>query len=234
MAEAPEFQIDGESVIDPTRIYYYGASLGGIMGNVYMAYEPLITRGALGVPGGSWTLLFERSLAWSPLQGAIGGAYEDPMHYELITAFLGMGLEKFDPITTSHRVIQDPLPGVPPKQLFLYEGLGDSLVTHYSTEMVARTLGVPVTGPSLYVPFGMTEELGDATSGLTIYDEHPAPLPSEFNIPPNEDSGTHGDVNERNAVQRQVARFLKEGILRHECFVGGEPAPCDCATGACD
>jgi hypothetical protein len=235
MHDAPEFQYMGEPVIDPTRINYYGASLGGIMGNTFMAYEPTITRGALGVPGGSWSLLFERSIAWLPLQVAISGAYPDPMLAELITAFLGMALERFDPITTSARVVHDPIPGVPAKQIFMYEALGDCLVTHLSTEMVARTMGIPVTGPSLYVPFGMQEQLGEGTSGLTIYDEHPEYVPPATNIPPSEDNGTHGGVNKRDAVQRQVEAFLREGILRHECRVGDTLVPCDCSVaGACD
>lgn len=234
MAEDPLFQVNGETVIDPTQVYYYGASLGGIMGGVFMAYEPDIVLGALGVPGGNWTLNFERSYAWPALQLAMRQAYIGPVLDEQIIAMMGMMFDRYDPITTAPHVIDDPLPGVPPKQIFIYEGVGDSLVTNLSTEMVARTMGIPVSGPSLYVPYGMEETTDTVPSALTILDEHPSPLPPGTNVPPGDDNGTHGDVNERNAVQRMVEEFFDTGTLTHGCMLQGAPAPCDCATGACD
>ncbi|MSP17268.1 MAG: hypothetical protein EXR73_11795 [Myxococcales bacterium] len=234
MAQSPLFQIDGEVTIDPTKVYYYGASLGGIMGNVFMAYEPKVFKGALGVPGGNWTLNFERSLAWPPLQIALQAAYPGFVLDQELIALVGMLWDRFDPITTTARVVLDPLPDTPSKQIFMYEALNDSLVTPLSTEMVARTMGIPVTGPSLYVPFGMTEATDAVPSGLTIFDEHATPAPLETNVAPFEDSGTHSNVNERNAVQRMVRRFFEEGMVVHGCAVAGVPAPCDCATGACD
>ncbi|MBT8493330.1 MAG: hypothetical protein KJO07_09765, partial [Deltaproteobacteria bacterium] len=67
-ANAPELQFEGQAIIDPNNVQYFGASLGGILGNVFMAFDQDIERGALGVPGGPWTLLFERSTYWPPLR----------------------------------------------------------------------------------------------------------------------------------------------------------------------
>ena len=53
------------------------------MGNVFMAYDPNITRGVLAVPGGVWSMLFERSNAWHLLQGAAHGQLHDPEAYQL-------------------------------------------------------------------------------------------------------------------------------------------------------
>jgi hypothetical protein len=234
MAADPLFQYEGEPVLDPTRVHYYGASLGGIMGNVFMAYEPDIELGALGVPGGNWTLMMERSLAWPPLQSALRSSYEDPLEAELNISLFGMGFDPFDPITTSYRVVNDPLPGVPAKKIFLYEGVGDTLVTNLATEMVAREMRIPVTGPSLYVPYGLTETTDVVGSALTIYDEHREPVPDGTNVAPVEDNGTHSNVNERDAVMNQVKRFFLDGELAHTCAIATTPAPCDCSTGACD
>jgi hypothetical protein len=198
-----------------------------------MAYEPDVLKGALGVPGGNWTLNFERSLAWPVLQLALQNAYPGFLVDQSLIAVVGMIWDRFDPITTSGRVILDPLPGVPAKQIFIYEGLGDSLVTHLSTEMVVRTMGLPVTGPSLYTPFGMVESQAPVPSGFTILDENVSPLPPEENIPPDDDSGTHSGVNKREAVQNMIRGFFNDGELVHGCQVGGAPAPCDCSTGAC-
>lgn len=234
MAEHELFRVDGEAVIDPTRVTYYGASLGGIMGALFMSYEPNIELGVLGVPGANWTLLFERSFAWPALELAMRQAYEGPIVAEQIISLMGMMFDRYDPITTASTLVTDPITGVPPKKIFLYEGVGDCLVTNLATEMLARTMGIPVTGPSVYVPYGVEEALEPVTSGLTILDEHPTPLPPRTNESCASENGTHGDVNERNAVQRMVEEFFETGVLVHGCRLGGQPAPCDCATGACD
>ncbi len=67
MAASAEFQLEGQPIIDPTQVFFFGASLGGIMGGTFMAYDPFIERGALGVRGRAWSLLMERSYAWNAL-----------------------------------------------------------------------------------------------------------------------------------------------------------------------
>ncbi len=231
----PLFQYQNRAILDTDRVHYLGASLGGIMGNVFMAYDPNIERGALGVPGGAWSLLFERSLAWGPLQVVAKAAYpDDPYSYEILTSLLAMSFEPIDPITTTPRVVMDPLPDTPAKQILMYQTVGDSLVSNLSTEMVARTMGIDLVAPSLYVPYGLDESTEPLTSGLTIYDEHPEPLPNETNVPPNEDNGTHAGVHERAAVLRQLEGFFFDGVITNTCELDGQSVPCDCATGACD
>ena len=76
-------------------MFYVGGSLGGIMGNTFMAYDPNITRGVLAVPGGVWSLLIERSFAWHAADGRRAGRYEDPEVYQLNIALFGMGFEPY-------------------------------------------------------------------------------------------------------------------------------------------
>jgi hypothetical protein len=236
LAESSQFHYQGQPIIDTERVYYLGASLGGIMGGVFMSYDPTIVRGALGVPGAAWSLLIERSFAWSPLQIAALAAYEDQLIYQQLIALLGLSFERVDPITTAPRVLtaEDPLLAVPQKQLLLYEAVGDSLVSNLSTELFARTLAIPVCGPTLRQPFGLDVDDGPVSSALTIYDEKPDPLPPETNVPPYDDNGTHSDVNERPAVLRQVKTFFFDGEIRSECRKDGAPAVCDCTMGACE
>lgn len=233
MAQSDMFKYQNQPIIDPSQVYYFGASLGGIMGNVFMAYDPTITRGALGVPGGAWSLLIERSFAWSPLQVAVKGAYEDEYVYDLMVAFLGLSFEPYDPITTAGRVINDPLPDTPAKQILMYEGLGDCLVTNLSTEMVARTMGLDVTGPTIREPYGVPVNEQPMSSAFTIYNEHRTPLPPTTNVPPQDDNGTHSGVNARDANLNQIQQFFEEGTIVNKCQIGGTVAPCDCDTGAC-
>jgi hypothetical protein len=234
MRAAPEFKRGGVEIMDASRVYYLGGSLGGIMGNVFMAYDPTITRGALGVPGGAWTLLFERSIAWTALKGAATGAYDDPLVYELLINLLGMKFEPYDPITTSANVIHDPLPNTPPKQILMWEAIGDCLVNNYSTETVARTMGIEQIMPTVKPVWRMGGSTQTLTSALNVFDEHPTPLPpSTTNAQPSTDNGTHSGVNKRQAVLDQVREFVLNGNIVQTCKQGDTPMPCDCSTGAC-
>lgn len=232
LAAAPEFQIEGQPVIDPSRVWYLGGSLGGIMGGTFMAYDPHIELGALGVPGASWSLLIERSFAWTPLQVAARAAYPDQYDYQMMVSLLAFSMERWDPITISGRVLSDPLPGVPAKQLLLYEAINDSLVTNLSTEMMVRSMGLPVCGPSVRVPFGIAEDTAPLASGFSIYDEN-VPVATDVNVPPADDNGTHSGVNERAAVLDQVEHFFRNREVINTCG-DGTPVACDCSTGACD
>jgi hypothetical protein len=234
MAESPEFSFEGEPIIDPTQVYFFGASLGGIMGGTFMAYDPFIERGALGVPGGAWSLLIERSYAWGALSAAASASYHDDLQGQLLIGLLAWSLERWDPITTARRVIDDPLPGTPAKQLLLYEGVNDCLVSNLATEMLVRTLGVPLTAPSVKTPFGIELATEPVPSGFTIYDEKREPGVPATNQPPIDDNGTHSGVNSNPAVLRQVLGFLRSGEVVNECRAADAPAPCDCAAGACE
>jgi hypothetical protein len=236
MADSPEFRGPGNAVvIDKTKTFYVGGSLGGIMGNTFMAYDPNITRGVLAVPGGNWSMLLERSTAWSALMGAAQGAYEDQTVYQLNLALgLGMGLEPYDPMTTAAHVIKDPLFGNPTKNILIWYTLGDCLVTNIATEMVAREMGIQVIGPSVKSPWGLTPVPGPLQNGVTIYNEHPSPMPPDTNVPPASDNGTHSGVNRNPAALRQVNSFLLQNTVVDECKVDNNAAPCDCATGACE
>jgi pimeloyl-ACP methyl ester carboxylesterase len=240
MATSPEFSYNGTPVIDPARTYYVGGSLGGIMGNVIMAYDPNLVRGVLAVPGGNWSMLVERSFAWWALRGAALGSYTDPEVYPLLISAFGMGMEPYDAITTAGHVLHDNLPGVPAKTILMWYSVGDCLVSNISTEMTARTMGINLLSPAVKTPWGMPPTQAPLASAINVFNDHPTPLPPDTNVPPSEDNGTHSGINKKPAALRFVAAFLGEDVtdptsaVIPECLVGGSAAACDCATGACD
>jgi hypothetical protein len=54
----------GARLADPTKLYYYGLSQGHIFGTTVVAYTSKITRGVLGVGGGNYSTMLERSSDW--------------------------------------------------------------------------------------------------------------------------------------------------------------------------
>jgi hypothetical protein len=53
---------DGSRDLDPSRLYYFGNSLGGEIGTIFLAVEPGVRAGVLNVPGGT-------PLDWTPASG---------------------------------------------------------------------------------------------------------------------------------------------------------------------
>jgi hypothetical protein len=229
------FKVGGKVVIDPTQIWYFGASLGGIMGGALMSYDPAIERGVLGVPGCNWTMCFERSFAWPPLRVALQGAYEGFVKDQEVIALLGMAFDRIDPVTTAAGLVTAPVTGVPAKKILVYATRADSLVTNLATDMLVRTMGIPVMTPSVYEPFGSPlTAMPESQSAMVWFDEKPTPAPSPHNLAPDDDNGTHGGVHDRDAVLLMIEQFLRGGPIENPCEKGAAKVACDCSTGACD
>jgi hypothetical protein len=118
----------------------------------------------------------------------------------------------------------------------MWYSIGDCLVSNLTTELTARTMGIGMIGPSARAPWGLTPAPGAFDSGIVVFNDHPAPLPPDTNEPPPTDNGTHAGINRKPAALRMVQRFLlpPDRQAADGCVLAGSPAPCDCATGACD
>ncbi len=215
-------QIGGVPVADTTQLVYYGISLGGIMGNAFMGYDPDITRGVLGVPGGAWSLMIQRSSQWPKFKLLLGGSYPDYLDVELLLALAQMRFDFVDPITTAPHTILDPLPGSPKKQILIHLAVGDSQVPNLSTDLIARTEGIPLLGPSARPAWGLAETMAPQPSGMVAWDIHPMPLPGDTNLTPIVDNGAHGKIHSLPKLQAQLDHFLRQGEVIWTCN-----GPCD-------
>jgi hypothetical protein len=226
----PHLQAHGVNVIDPVHAYYYGISLGGIMGDTFMAYDPDVLNGVLNVPGGCWSLLLQRSIDWQPLADIFQAAYPDGVSQAVLSSYLQSFFDYADPITTAPYVLNAPLRGVPTKHLLMQEGRYDMQVSNLATEMTARTLGIPLMLPSDDMPYGLTPMDGPLPSALTIYDLEPSLEPNVSNALNPGDNGVHDGVYPTAASQRQITAFLTpNGVAIAPC---SGTAGCICAAPA--
>jgi len=117
----------------------------------------------------------------------------------------------------------------------MWYSIGDCLVSNITTELVARTMGIDLIGPSVKSPWQLLPRPGALDNGIVVFDDHPTPLSPDTNEPPATDNGTHSGINSKPAALRMVESFLLAPQKATDgCATGGSPAPCDCATGACN
>jgi len=148
--------INGDAIpdLDPSRVYYFGQSLGGILGTILLAVEPDIHAGVLNVPGGPGIDIFRLSPVFRPALGValslripslinIGGTTFDenmPLRDQpprINTVPGAMDLQQlFDRqewVTVAGNVgayvsylRKDSLTGMPPKKIILQFAKGDN------------------------------------------------------------------------------------------------------------
>lgn len=220
----------GARLTDPTKLYYYGLSQGHIFGTTVVAYATKITRGVLGVGGGNYSTMLERSSDWPTYKGVLSGTFPDP--FDIVLA-INLFQQRWDFTETSGvaNVARDATATTPAKQFLLHMAIGDDEVPNLATEWQARTMGIPTLAPSsVYTPYGMTAMDGPITAGgsaLVIMDGGAPPVP--VTNEPAPDNGMHNLTRNQAASKRQIKRFYETGEIVNECS-----GACLCAAGACD
>lgn len=203
--------------------YFYGNSLGAILGGALAGIATDADRFALGVGGGSWSFLITRSDAWRSFGDLIATTYEDPLARSVMILMTATLWDPIDAASYAPHLLADPLAGTPIKHVMMQIGIGDVAVSNDASHYEARTAGIPLMVPSVAEPFGLTPTNGPADSALTIYR-----LPGVDPIPPGThdpgpDTPTHNGVRSLEGALMQLDAFLRpDGQVIHAC------------DGACD
>nr|HEX4317007.1 hypothetical protein [Kofleriaceae bacterium] len=219
----------GKSLVDPTQVYYYGLSQGAIFGGAIMAWEPTVTRAVLGVGAANYSLLLERSTDWPQYRLVLSGSYTDPYDDTAAVNLIQMRWDKVEPAGIVDGVLSGSATGVPPKQLLMQMALGDDEVANLATYWEARTLGVPVLGPTPFTPWGLqVVQTPIATGSALLIMDGGAPAVPTTNVPAPA-TGMHDLTRKQPATWRQMAEFYATGMIVNEC--AGE---CLCAQNQCN
>lgn len=214
------------TLVDPDQVFYYGLSQGHIFGTPVIALDPVIERGVVGVGGGNYSLMLERSSDWPQYRGILIGAYDDPLDLVLLINLMQMRWDKTETSGYAHLALDGEAFGTGPNQIMLHMGMGDDEVPNLATHWQARTMGVPVLTPSPDEPWGLATSAGPIDgSGLVIWDGG-APPPPAANVPAPE-TGAHYVTREQPASWRQIAGHYATGLIVNECDGACEcPAAC--------
>jgi hypothetical protein len=141
----PEFA----SRIDTKRLFYAGASLGGIIGGALTSVAPDFDRSALIVPGLRFSLLLTRSTQFPTFGHILYDKYPDPVEQALVNSMIQLLWDRGEANGYVYHMVRDPLPNTPAKTVLLHEAFGDHQVSNVATETEARIIGARLRTPAL-------------------------------------------------------------------------------------
>jgi hypothetical protein len=219
----------GQSIVDPSRFFYYGISQGGIFGTTVCGIDPVIERCVLQVGAINYSMMLERSLDWPTYRAILTGAYPNSLDASLILTIMQSQWDRTEPTAVADVILGDGFPGAPPKQILMQIAIGDDEVANVASEYQARTMGIPVMTPSPYTPYGVAEAAAPVPSGLVIYDFGVGDTIPITNEPPP-DNDVHSGIRVRQATIDMMREFLLNGNVEQMCTA---PTGCDCVNGGC-
>jgi len=153
----PAFQAGGVPVFDNSNVYYDGNSQGGILGGALMGVIQDVTRGVLGVPGMSYSLLLRRSIDFDLYKpffsgagtGDSGGGYPSVKDQSFLLSMSQMLWDRAEPSGYAYHIEQHLLPNTPRHSVLMQGAFGDHQVSMWAAEFMARTIGAKLRVPAL-------------------------------------------------------------------------------------
>jgi hypothetical protein len=236
----PAFAIDGQPAFPGPgeEAFYYGISLGGIMGTWLAALTPDVSHFSVDVPALNFSFLLQRStqfIVFEALLSSIG--LVDPMQ-----TLLGLGLQhelwvSAEPAGYARHITSNPLPGSgDPKQMLISVAWLDKQISNQASEILARTLEVPSLSSSLAQGFvGIPDVFAPVPSAMVVWDTgsfdilDPAQepfIPPLANQIPSPVCDPHGARPTIPASVDQLLLFLQPGGLVEDTCDG----ICDAGT----
>ncbi len=212
------FNPDALPLLDPERVYYYGNSQGGTMGNIVMSLSTEIERGVLGVPGCCFGFLLQRSVDFKPFQGALSSMFADDWALSATLALIQNGFDRIEPLNFVQLLTPDS-----GKRVLLHVAKEDAQVVNDASFILARTYGAPLLSPTPRPVWGLTEVLYPHEGPAAVVEmDFGHPDNPDPTAPPPSEHDTHRDLREHRVGQDQVWRFLSTGVVESVC------------DGACD
>ena len=232
------FQAGGEPVFDNSTVYYDGNSQGGIMGGALMGVIQDVTRGVLGVPGMSYSMLLRRSVDFDLYKpfftgagtGDDGGGYPSIKDQSFLLSMVQMLWDRGESSGYVYHIQDNLLPNTPAHAVLMHVAYGDHQVSMWTAEFMARTIGAKLRVPALEPgrhpdnnPFYALEPVpaGDYTGSVLVYWDNgplgggaadggsrPPPIDNTPPFEPNFGNDPHSLPRKNTTAQQQKSFFL--------------------------
>ncbi len=206
--------------IDPSQMYYWGISQGGIFGGTYMAITPDIERGCLSVPGQPYNLLLNRSVDFDEYFALLKSGYTDSRDLQMILALIQMLWDHAEPTGYSYRIEDNPFAGTPDKDVLIRAAVGDHQVTTLGAHIMARAVGATHVDTGIRDVWGL-ETTTEMTTG-SAYVEYSFGLPPDpiENLPQAACDDPHGKLRKLPEARTQLDTFFQTGVTENFCMDG--------------
>ncbi len=220
IAADPMVAVSGQPLLDD-RVFYWGASLGGIQGSGFISLSDEIPRAVFGVPGSAWGTMLSRSIVFTPIKLVISPYYNDALEIQTLISLFQARFDHTDPANITKLMFKAPLPDAPKdRRVILQEAIGDSQVPNMATEILARAIGVKLMTPALYPVSGLPDVTSPASdSVLNQYrlENYNNPLPPAENMAPPKDNDVHHAMNFLDNCHLQIAELFFTGDAVQYC-----------------
>jgi hypothetical protein len=224
LASSPELTVSAGPAYDPSTLYFYGISMGHILGGTYVALAPQVERAVLSVGGANFSLMLFRAQPFSLFLLLIGTVVSDPLDQQKLGAMLQTSFDRVESLTYAPRVRADTYPGSPSsRRILLQIGVGDPAVPNMAAHLHARALGLDQLAPAPRQLAAISPRPGPLDSALVEFDFGISPWPDRIAIPPAKDNEVHEGVRRLGAAKQQIDLFFRPD--------GKVEATCD---GVCD
>ena len=195
---------------DPTKIYFFGHSQGGITGPGFVAFEPSLSGAVL---SGTAGLLYENLLhKTQPLDiPALVQTFlrDEPVDEDNPSlALVQMWVDRSDSVNYAPLMVRRPPDGLAPRNIFQSEGFTDTYAPNIGIEAFATALGGDVAQLAAFQP----------VEGLTLRGRTPEAPPITGNLNGatavlaqyQQEAGSDGHfvVFDLPAARNQAAKFL--------------------------
>jgi hypothetical protein len=181
-----------------------------------------------------YATLLPRSIDFDVFADLLDDAYPDPVDRAVGLGLIQVLWDRAESNGYARHVTDDPYPGTPAHDVLLVEAFGDHQVANVATEVMARTMGVPVREPALAdgrstdaEPFWGLDPVRDGPwdgSALVVWD-FGTPAPPTEPVPPRppeHGEDPHGMArNEPRAVEQILAFLAPDGTFLDVC--GDDP-----------
>jgi hypothetical protein len=240
LAQDPATFFNGSPTIDPTKRFYRGDSQGGILGTTYMALTPDVTLGLLGESGAPYSLLLNRSTAFSPYFTLLQPLFAGGRDLQMLFGLVQMVWDRTEPDGYAPYIVANTLPSTPKHSVLIRDNIGDYEVTPLGAHFLARAVGAKNLSQTNREIYGVADATGPfAGPGIVEWSWGLNPAPST-NVPPGNlcPSGApascgdpHDLLRLQPAAIQQEIQFFKTGMVVQTC--GGTGGDGGAAGGPC-
>jgi len=210
-----------QPLLDPSAVFYYGISLGGIQGASQVALSSRITRGVLAVPGAGWSHLIQRSTQFERFEAVLDLLYPDPLTQNVLITGSQTFFDWSDPGVLADLYANPVAESDPVKVVVLQEAIGDCQVANITTDLLARAMGARQLADPTDPVFGIESVDAPATGILLTQVRVPDDLaeyfPPDANVTPEVDNGVHNSAVLRDNIFEQIGELFRTGEVIHPC-----------------